>query len=189
MVRKLLTFIAAFAFLSGGLAGCQKPNLQEMMKAPPRPAELDRLNDLVGRWEGAWEMKMSGEDKPLTGAGLDTFAWDADKWVLTEHTEGTMGENTMAGTGLWLWDTQAKQYRYGSADNYGMIMTGTARYDEKTKTWHMKGGSHDTLHGHNGVGEGTLKMPDANTMEWTWTEWDGLHLIKFMEMKGTSHRK
>ena len=95
----------------------------------------------------------------------------------------------MLGTGLWVWDSQAKLFRYGSVDNYGMIMTGTARYDDKAGIWHMKGETHDTVHGQKSSGEGTLKMPDANTMEWSFAEWDCLHLTKIMEMKGTSHRK
>ncbi len=191
MVRRTFALIGILAFLAGGLAGCQQPkmDLAEMMKAPPRPAELDQLNAFVGNWEGNWEMTMQGADKPLTGKGIDKFAWDADKWVLTEHMEGTMDNNKMVGTGLWVWDARAKLFRYSSADNYGMIMTGTGRYDEKTRTWHMKGSSQDTVRGHRSVGEGTLKMPDANTMEWSWTEWDSLHLTKFMEMKGTSHKK
>jgi hypothetical protein len=188
MLRTTLIFIGAVAILFAGLAGCQKPNMEEMMQQPPRPAELDRLDAFVGTWEGTWEMSTPGGDK-MSGKGTDKFAWDADKWVLTERAEGTCGQHKMAGTGVWIWDQHAKKFRYGSADNYGMVMTGTGRYDEKTKTWHMKGNSCDTVHGQRSCGEGTLKMPDANTMEWSWTEWDGLHLIKFMEMHGTSHRK
>jgi hypothetical protein len=191
MIRSTFTVIGVFALLAGALTGCQQPkmDLAEMMKPPPRPAELDQLNPFVGTWEGTWEMSMKGAEKPLTGKGTDKFAWDVDKWVMTEHMEGTAENHKMLGTGLWIWDAQAKLFRYGSTDNYGMVVTGTGRYDAKTKTWHMKGTSQDTVRGQKSSGEGTLKMPDANTMEWSWAEWDALHLSKMMEMKGTSHRK
>jgi hypothetical protein len=190
MIRRMSIVAGVFALLAAGLVGCQKPNMEEMMKPPMRPVELDQLNAFVGKWEGTWEMKMAGEEKPMTGKGTDVFAWDADKWVLTTHSEGTCGEHKMTGTGLWVYDSHEKDFKYGSADNYGMIMVGSGKYDAKTQTWHMKGTSHETIHGQQSVGEGTLKFIDANTMEWHWTEWDScLHLMKFMEMTGTSHRK
>ncbi len=191
MTRITFTAFAMFAFLAGGLAGCQQPkmDLAEMMKPPPRPAELDQLNMFVGTWEGTWEMTMMGADKPLTGIGTDTFAWDAEKWVLAEHMDGMMGDSKMVGTALWTWDPQHKRFQYYSADCFGMIMTGTAHYDAKTGIWHMKGQTNDTVRGQKSNGEGTLKSIDKNTMEMTWSEWDCLHLTKFMEMKGTSHRK
>ena len=103
MIRSTFTAIAMLALLAGGLAGCQQPkmDLAEMMKPPPRPAELDQLNMFVGTWEGTFEMTMPGVDKPLTGIGTDTYAWDAEKWVLTGHTDGMMGKHKMAGTALW----------------------------------------------------------------------------------------
>ncbi len=190
MIRRMFVVVGPLAILAIALGGCQKPNFEEMMKQPPRPAELDQLNAFVGTWEGNWEMTMMGSDQPKTSKGTDQFAWDADKWVLTERMEGTMDNNKMVGTGLWTWNPQRKLFQYYSADNYGMIMTGTGRYDAATKTWHMKGQSQDTRHGQRSVGEGTLKLVDPNTMEWHWTEWDScLHLMKFMEMKGTSHKK
>ena len=189
MTRSTLALIGVLVLLAGGLVGCQQPNMEEMMKAPARPAELDQLNTFVGTWEGTWEMTMKGCDKPMSGKGVDTFAWDADKWVMTEHSSGMMGDNKMVGTGIWVWDGHEKLFRYISADNYGMLMKGTMCYDAKTETWHMKGKTCETIHGHESVGEGTLKMVDANTMEWQMSEWDALHLCKIMEMKGTSHRK
>jgi len=188
MIRRMSVMVGVVAVLAG-LTGCQKPNMEEMMKPPPRPAELDQLNAFVGTWEGTWEMKMSGEEKPMTGKGTEVYAWEADKWVLTARSEGTGGEHKMSGASLWCYDSQAKQFKYTGTDNYGMIMTGSGKFDAKTQTWHLKGASRETIHGNQSVGEGTLKFVNPSTMEWQWTEWDGLHLIKFMEMKGTSHRK
>jgi len=188
MIRRMSVVAGVVALLSG-LAGCQKPNMEEMMKPPPRPAELDQLNAFIGKWDGTWEMTMAGEEKPMTGKGTDVYAWESDRWVLTARSAGTCGEHKMFGTGLWTYDSQARQFKYTSADNYGMVMSGTGTYDAKTQTWHLKGSTRETIHGNQSSGEGTLKFTSPNTMEWHWTEWDGLHLIKFMEMKGTSHRK
>lgn len=189
VISRTFTLVGTLTILAVGLGGCQKPNFEEMMKAPPRPAELDQLNAFIGTWEGNWEMTMAGSDKPKTFKGIDQFAWDADKWVLTEHMQGTMDNNKMLGTGLWTWNPQRKLFQMYSVDNYGMIMTGTGRYDAATATWHMKGQTQDTRHGQRSVGAGTIKLVDPTTMEWHWTEWDGLHLTKFMEMRGTSHKK
>ena len=189
MMRGTFAIVGMLALLAAGLTGCQQPNMDEMMKPPARPAELDQLNVFVGTWEGTYEMTMPGVDKPKTGKGLDTFAWDADKWVLAERMDGTMDGHKMFGTGLWSWDAQHKRFAYYSADSYGMTMTGTGSYDAEKQIWHMKGCTRDTLHGHQSVGEGTVKFVDNNTMEMTWSEWDSLHLCKFMEMKGTCHRK
>lgn len=191
MTRSTFTIVAAAAFLAGGLVGCQQPkmDLEKMMTPPARPPELDQLNPFVGTWEGTWEMKTKGTDKPVTGKGTDVFAWDADRWVMVERADGTMNGHRMVGTGLWVWDPQAKLFCYTSSDNYGMIMTGTCRYDAKTGIWHMKGRTRDTVRGEQSVGEGTLKMVDANTMEWNFAGWDSLHLVRYMEFSGTSRRK
>ena len=179
--------------LASGLAGCQKPNMEEMMKPPPRPAELDLLDQFVGTWEGTFEMKMAGDDKVLTGKGTDKYTWDADKWVLSARSEGTFGSatppNRMFGTGAWVWDGKAKVFRFGMADNYGMLMGGTGKYDAKTRTWHMSGHTRDTIHGQSSCGHGTMEMVDANTMKFHWVETDGLGLMKYFEMNGTSKRK
>lgn len=171
--------------------GCHKGvDLSEMMKPPARPAELERLGMFVGTWEGTGEMRMPGSDEVLTGKGTSRYAWDADKWLLVERGEYMMGEHgPMLGMGIWSWDAKARKYRMSWFDNYGGIGSGTATYDEPTRTWRMKSRGYYSTTGHKSVGEGTIRMVDDATMEWTFTEWDSLKLMKFMEMKGTSRRK
>jgi hypothetical protein len=191
MIRSRFVTVGVVALLAGAVVGCQQPkmNLDEMMKPPPRPVELDQLNDLVGTWQSTWEMTMPGADKPITGKGKDTFKWDADKWVLEEDVEGTMGSNRMVSASFWTWNPQRKLFEFYGADNFGMIMTGTGKYDAATRTWHMKGETNDTVHGRKSSGEGTMKVLDKNSLEFNWVEWDCLHMSKFMEMKGTSRRQ
>ena len=193
-MHSTLSVLGFSTILAGLLAGCQQPKMDmaEMMKPPPRPAELDQLEMLVGNWEGTSEMKMMGADKPMIMKGTDTISWDADKWLLVERSEGTMGDagNKMMGLAVWTWDPQIKKFRLWGSDNYGMVMTGTATYDAPTKTWHMQGNTSAPARGEKSYGEGTLKMSTGNTMEWNWTEWDcNWKCQKYMEMHGTSHRK
>ena len=172
------------------LVGCQQPmNMEQMMTQPPRPTELDRLNIFVGQWEGTMEMTMPGTDKPTMGKGVNTVSWDADKWVLVERFEGTMGEkNTRyASVGIWTWDPKINKFRTYWFDNYGASGTGMCTYDEANKTWRMS--SKGKSSAGSTCGEGTTKIINNNTMEWNYTEWDGLKLAKCMEMKATSKRK
>ncbi|MCK4343542.1 MAG: hypothetical protein KAY37_17655 [Phycisphaerae bacterium] len=67
--------------------------------------------------------------------------------------------------------------------------TGTATYDEDTKTWHTKAKTRYLTTGETTVSEGTAKMVDDNTLEWQHAEWDSWKLKKYFEMKGTSRRK
>ena len=192
MMHIRITVIGAVALLAIGLTGCQQPNFSEMMAPPERPVELDRLAMFVGQWEGTCEGTMTGCEEAMKSKGTSEAKWDADRWVLVERMEYTMGEGKdetkMAGICVWSWDARAKKYRMNCYDNFGTCGTGMATYDEDTRTWHMtnKGRYAD---GTAVVGEGTTVMVDENTMEWNYTEWDSWKLTKFMEMEGTIHRR
>lgn len=179
------------AVLAAMLMGCQQPQAEmaEMMKTPPRPVELDHLEMLVGTWEGTAEMKVMGSDEVMTGEGVETISWDADKWVLVSHFEYKMGDDEMKGLAIWTWDAKAKKYRTWSFDNGGYQESATAKYDQETRTWHFKGKSGNTVTGKKSVGKGSSQMVDDDTQEWNYTVWDGWKLRKLMEFKGTSHRR
>ena len=51
----------------------------------------------------------------------------------------------------------------------GSLYMGTSRYDEDNKTWHMTGKSKGPFG--EMTGKGTVKVVDANTMEWHWTDY------------------
>ncbi len=184
--------VALGASLMALASGCQQPKMDmaEMMKPPPRPAELDRLEPFVGKWTGTAEMKMMGSDKPMKSTGASTFAWECDKRALVEHFEGTMGEDAkMTGLNVWTWDASAKKYRNDMFDCFGNAMTFNATYDEASKTWHAKGKHRCPMTGEMLNSEGTMKLIDNNTMEWRWTEWNSWKTKKYMEMSGTSRRE
>jgi hypothetical protein len=192
MSRSRIIGAGLAAVVAAMLIGCQQPqvDMAEMVKAPPRPAELDRLDMLVGAWEGTAEMKVVGSDEVVTSKGVETISWDADKWVLLSHFQYAMGDDEeMKGLEIWTWDAKAGKYRIWSFDNSGYCESGTATYDEETRTWHFKGKSRSTVTGESFVGKGSAQMVDDNTQEWNYTIWDGWKLRKLMEFKGTSRRK
>jgi len=192
MIRNRYVGAGLTALLVALLVGCQPPkiDLSEMMKPPPRPAELDQLEMLVGRWEGRAEMKVVGSDEVLTSTGVEEIGWEADSRLLVSRYEYTTAEEgRMTGLDVWTWDPKAKKYRYWGFDNHGYYGIGTATYDEDTRTWHFKGKSYEPATGEKYVGEGTSKMVDDDTQDWEFSIWDGWKLQKFMEFKGTSRRR
>lgn len=188
MLRTSFALVVAGA-LGLSLAGCQQPSLDEMMVQPPRPAELDRLNAFVGTWECTSEAKMVGSGETMPGRGTSTVTWEADKWLLVERSDNTVGaENTKyASLCVWSWDAGARKYRVDFFDNFGGGGSGTATYDEAQQTWHMA--VKTNYGGQSGWSVGTARFTDPNTMQWEHAEWDSLKLTKYLEMKGTSHRK
>ncbi|HUU99207.1 MAG TPA: hypothetical protein VM487_26030 [Phycisphaerae bacterium] len=190
MSRSRIIGAGLAAVLAAMLIGCQQQqvDMAEMMK--PRPAELDQLEMLVGTWEGTAETKVAGSDEVMTGEGVETYSWDADKWLLVNHFEYKTGdEGEMRGLAIWTWNAKAEKYRIWSFDNGGYCESRSATYDQETKTWHFKGKSRNTVSGEKFVGKGSSQMVDSDTQEWNYTVWDGWKLRKLMEFKGTSHRK
>jgi hypothetical protein len=191
MMRSLLCVVVGLALVTMGTGGCEQPKTDmAQMKAPPRPVELDRLNDLVGRWEGTAEMTAAGSDKTTSGKFIDTIAWEADNRLLLERMEGTMGEgDKMSGLGIWSWDSKTKKYRTWWFDSQGSVTTATGVYNEETKSWNMTSEGRCPVTGQKQVGEGTMKMTDKSTIQWSEVQYDGWKLKKQMEMKGTLRRK
>ena len=49
------------------MVGCgpKEIDMSEMMQAPAKPAELERLQAFVGTWEGSWTTKMMVSDEVM----------------------------------------------------------------------------------------------------------------------------
>jgi len=175
------------------LVGCAQQKhpmvTMEKMEPAPRPAALEKLDPLVGKWEGSGEGRMEGMDEPMKSTGTMTVSWDCDKRVLMERHEGQFGETKFSMLGVWAWDPAANHYRVYWFDNFGSCAEGTCTYDEASKTWHVKAKGVDAMTGSKTRGEGKMHMIDSNTMEHTWTEWDSWGLKKKGEFRGTSKRK
>ena len=191
MTRSLLGIVVGLALLTMGTGGCEQPKAGlGQMKAQPRPVELDRLNDFVGRWEGTAEMTTSESNQTISGKFVDTIGWEADNRLLVERVEGTMGESDkMAALGVWSWDSKIRKFRIWWFNSDGSVSTGTGVYDEAAKSWDMTAEGRCPVTGQKWVGEGTMKMADKNTMQWSEVQYDSWKLKRQMENKGTLHRK
>jgi hypothetical protein len=169
------------------LTGCMPKMTVADMKAqmPKRPAELDRLNAFVGKWQGDGEMKFANMDEPLKFSGTSEMKWEGDKWYIVGHGVMKLVDfPETQGLETWTYDISAKKYRSFYVDSMGMSGMSEARFDEKTGTWHMISTSYSAW----GKSEmkGTCRFPNPDTMEWNMTECMGL--MKIMDMHGTSKR-
>ena len=185
-------FSIALAVMAGVvLPGCMpKMSLEEMRSMmPERPAELDKLNAFVGKWEttGKASMAMLEEGSvPVTGEGESK--WDSSGWFVVGDFEFSMeGFDPMRGHETWTYDMHSKKFRSTWTDSMGSTGIGWATHNEEDNTWKMKATSHGP-HGKTMM-TGTLKIVDEDTMEWCMTEHAMGGLMKTMEMCGTSTRK
>jgi hypothetical protein len=171
------------------LVGCMPKMTVEQMKAemPKRPAELNHLEDLVGKWEGDGEVRMAMLDEPLKMHGVSEVTWgDPNKWFVVERGEYTMGPfDPMRGLGTWTYDTGAKKFRSTWTDSMGCVGIGEATYNEATSTWRFTASSYGPWGKSSMSGE--MKLVGRDTMEYKMTEHQGL--TKVMEMSGTSKRR
>ncbi len=191
MAYQRIISIGTIAILAAALGGCQqaKVDMSEMMEMPQRPAELDQLAQFVGDWEGSATMTMPGMEGTSESSGVESVAWEADKWaVLSRYTYQT-DDGDMLGVSIMYWDPQAKCFRSTMVDNMGNVGEGTSTYDEATKTWRMKGEGRNLFSNQRTKGEGSVKFIDAGTQEWEWTEWDAKKHQELMSFTGSSHRK
>ena len=195
MARARFSCLSCLAVLAFALAGCAEPQ-QDMgdmqsMEMPKRAEQLDRLEAFVGRWEGTMEMKMAGAPEPMKATGVNKITWACDKRFLMENMEGQMGDDKFVGIGLWGWDAAHNRYCISWFDSSGGVSEGWATYDEADKSWHHEASGENVMAGKRTYATGSTCFPDANTMEWTWKEWDNAFKWgePIMEMSGTQRRK
>ncbi len=187
MFRRNAVLAVLLGFAALVLAGCMPHMTIEQMKAqmPKRPAELDRLNAFVGKWQSEGEARFAMLDEPLKFSGTSEAKWEGDKWYIVGRGIGKMADfPETQSLEAWTYDVHAKKYRSTYVDSMGMSGMAESRYDEKTNTWHMTATSFGPW-GQSHL-KGTLRFTNPDTMEWSMTECMGL--MKVMEMKGTGKR-
>jgi hypothetical protein len=190
MFQRKAVLAVLLGVVSAGLVGCMPRMTLEQFKAemPKRPAELDRLNAFVGKWQSEGEAKFAMLDEPLKVTGTCEAKWEGDKWYLVGHAVMKMDDMPETkGMEAWTYDVHAKKYRSTYVDSMGMMGMSESRYDEKADTWYMTA----TTFGPWGQSQlkGTLRFVNPDTMEWSMTEGMGcMGLMKVMEMKGTGKR-
>ena len=189
MSRKYLSCAILVACVGILLTGCMPKMTIEEMKAkmPERPAELDKLNAFIGKWqyEGKAHMPMLKDQESLMITGEGEYVWEGDKWYMVGRGDMEMEHfDRSQGLEAWTYDVRDKKYRAIWVESMGMSGIGEVRYDEKANTWHMKA----TSYGPSGksTAKGWLKFTDPDTMEWWFAEHQGL--MKTAEMSGTAKR-
>jgi hypothetical protein len=179
------------ALLAGLAVGCapSEADIEAMMQQPERPAEIDRLEGFVGKWNMTMNMPMPGNEES-TFSGTHESQWDADRWMLVEKFDHEMGEgSTMKGVNLMWWDAHSRIYRMSATDNYGGRHEATLDYCEKSEKWYTKGFKVDR-DGNKSHMRGTMHFENPSTMVWTFDGYiDGLGLFKMWSGTGTSTRQ
>jgi len=189
MTRRVCANVFLTACASIVLTGCMpKMTIEELRQTTPqRPAELDLLNDFVGKWESTGELRFAGLDEVLKSSGTSETKWEGDGWYLVERSTFTMDElGEMQGMATWVYDSGAKVFRNTWVDSMGGLSVGTAEYDEETRTWYMKSTNYTPMG--KSKARGKARFVDDDTMEWKYSEHALGGLVKVMEMTGTAKK-
>ncbi len=173
------------------VSGCVSPgmsleSMKEMM--PERSPELDKLNMLAGDWITEGQVQFIGMDEPIKTTGTSHASWACDGRFLMDHSDYDMGPlGPMKGVSVWGWDAQRKRFVFWWFDGFGESAQGTARYDGSARTWHI------STHGQSSrcrvKNQGTIRLVDDDTLEWTWTQRSVWGFPKYADMKGISRRQ
>lgn len=180
--------VVCLSVLGALLSGCMPKMDLETMKQmrPKKPAELDKLNRLVGKWEFTGTCKMAGLDQELKSTGTNETKWDGDGWYLVNHGTFTMGDmGTFKGAEAWSWDAQAKKFRTFWIDDWGGNGTGWATPCKNADGFCVDARTRGPFG--ESTAQGCMHFVDNDTIEWCWKEKSGL--MTTMEMSGTSKRK
>ena len=188
-MRTRLVLCGVWLCALAAFGGCAQKQENMVMTPPPRPAALDRLDMWVGTWDNVGEMKACN-GQVMKSHSTHDVKWDLNKTLLIERLSGEMeGMGPLNGIGIYSYDCREKEFNYRYYGEHGDTMHGELDYNEKTGVWTMETKGYDPMMKMTTSGKGTFKFPDNQTIEWTWKEWDGLHLTKLFEGHGTVRRK
>jgi len=187
-MKRWLKSVMVCMCTAAAIAGCGEPQKMDMskMKAPERPKELAMLDPWIGNWTATNDCTMNGQK--MTGTGTSTISWECDKWVMVERANEKMGDMNVSALIVWSWCPKKKNFATMYYNSMGEASSGEMTWCEKDKCWCMKGKGVDAMTGQPSIFEGCMKMPDNNTIDFTWSMWDGWHLKKTGEGKGTAKR-
>ncbi len=191
MITKQLMMVCLGMFVVSLTVGCshKQIDMEEMMKPPARPVELDHLNKWVGEWEGEGTMEIKGMEEKIETSGHSKIELALDGWAMTEQMEWGMGDQKMKAMSLWAWDARSEVFRIFMVDNMGNIGTGKCWYDEEDAEWEFCFSSKNTIEGMRTAGEGESQFIDAKTVKWEWEEGHSWLPITFMEGEGVMRKK
>jgi hypothetical protein len=136
-LKKESTMRAAQLFL---LAALFFTSLETASAQPPeKPAELNVLDRLAGKWRYEWESKpTAGDPKGSKGSGTSTNEWILDGWFQQHKGKGDNPPHEILE--VWTYDADTKTYRaWGFMAPGANHYESTGTWDEKTKTLTYKG--------------------------------------------------
>jgi hypothetical protein len=152
--------------------------------------ELDRLEAWIGEWESTGEVRPAGTGRVLATRGVETLTWECDRRFVLERmrweTEGGGKEEALA---VRTWDPHARRYRSWYFDSNGMVGHSWMTYDAPSRTWRVETEGSDPETCEPTAGRMTIQEADRDTLEWSYTEFDGSMRRKRVEMSGTSRRR
>lgn len=171
------------------LMGCAAHEVDfSTITQPARAGELDAFDAFVGSW--TWEAEVvnaTGEGKCWTGTA--EWRWSLDRRCLVGDLHARSNLAGFDATGLWTFNPKTRRYVWTMFNSWGYPQSGTAKYDDSTRTWTMRYRCVG-LDGTGSYGRYTMKVVDADTLEWRQREWaDPMYLILKMELRGTYKRR
>lgn len=185
-----LALVPLFATVLLPLAGCSQItfDLETVKeKISHRPPQLEALSQLEGRWTTSGTVEFIGMDEPIQTEGSTEARWECDGRILVDRSSYSMGPlGQMTGVSIWTWDDARNRYSISWFDSFGETATGHGRYDEATRTWHFQTKGRSSLC--DIFAKGTIRVVDADTLEWTYDQWDSWRIMRFSKMYGKSER-
>lgn len=166
---KVMTMLVGVA---AGLLISSACNPQEV---PPRPSELNVLDNFAGTWDS----EIVGKPAEWTPQGVKSKGANKYEWVLGRR----FMQNTALVLGWWTYDTSAKSYRGWFFLSDGNMVEWKGRWDAEAKGLRMEANL-----GNGVVFTGVNRFPDKNTYEWTLVAKDETGKV-YLDMKEMHRRR
>lgn len=189
MMIRSLSCIALFGLF---LTGCAAPQSGAQTKGPPpRAPELDALDAWLGEWDVTGQVREVETGRVIESKGHESVRWSCDKQFLVEEStwDGDQPGDKESALAVRTWDPHGKVYRSWYFSSHGTVGHSRMTYDAASKTWRVQTKNVDPETCERVRGEMTIKQTDANTMDWTFDEWNDWKTKKRVEMKGVSRRR
>ena len=186
-MRICLSLLLLAALVCGCASSPSAPPSFEDMERPTPPKELQRLERLVGTWDGEARMIMpEGMEAPPPMRGQGRTSWALGGMYLRSEGWHEIGKGERSNYVEFMsWDPKKKKYHSWYFSDMGEWGEGWATFSEDGMTLKFEsvGAGPD---GSPSKGKGTMTFIDSNLTEWTWTEKGGMGEMK---LEGTSRRR
>ena len=150
------------------LAGCANAPPELPAVAP----ELARLEMLTGEWRAESTATIEESGEAWLSSAHVLAEWDlGGRFVVarTHHAwQSAAGGGEMESETWFTWDAAAGSYRTWTFQSNGRFATGTMRYEEGSRTWHMEEEWTHPETGARGRGAGTMEYIGETEKNVSW---------------------